>query len=119
MSSIRIVAAPGPESSPAITTNRERECLFVVLDLETNQTRREIELAVKNGLSIAASETEMEELAAAVWRKISKRKQVNKSFIHRAARWVRNPVQIGQRFQFNSDTESNSFRTAIPMQIGQ
>ncbi|MBI1748311.1 MAG: S1 RNA-binding domain-containing protein, partial [Acidobacteria bacterium] len=32
---------------------------------------------------------------------------------------VRIPGQIGQRFQFNSDTDSNSFRTGIPIQIGQ
>jgi hypothetical protein len=34
-------------------------------------------------------------------------------------RGVRIPGQIGQRFQFNTDTESNSIRTGIPIQIGQ
>jgi len=32
---------------------------------------------------------------------------------------VRIPGQFGQRFQFNSDTDSDSFRTVIPIQIGQ
>ena len=32
---------------------------------------------------------------------------------------LRIPGQFGQRFQFNSDTDSDSFRTAIPIQIGQ
>jgi hypothetical protein len=31
---------------------------------------------------------------------------------------LRIPGQIGQRFQFNSDTESNPLRTGIPIQIG-
>jgi hypothetical protein len=35
-------------------------------------------------------------------------------------RWtLRIPGEFGQRFQFNSDTDSDSFRTAIPIQIGQ
>src|SRR5438876_8818070 len=31
---------------------------------------------------------------------------------------LRIPGQIGQRFQFNSDSDSNPFRTGIPIQIG-
>jgi hypothetical protein len=32
---------------------------------------------------------------------------------------VRIPGEFGQRFQFNSDTDSDSFRTGNPIQIGQ
>ena len=32
---------------------------------------------------------------------------------------MRIPGEFGHRFQFNSDTDSDSFRTAIPIQIGQ
>ena len=38
---------------------------------------------------------------------------------HEKLRLLRTPGQFGQRFQFNSDTESKPNRTPIPGQIGQ
>jgi hypothetical protein len=40
-------------------------------------------------------------------------------FLDDIGRLLRIPGQIGQRFQFNPDSDSNSIRTGNPIQTGQ
>ena len=77
---------------------------------EGDLTRRELTLLPK--------EKALQQKEAALGRKIrailSKKAQLSSE-----RRELRIPGQFGQRFQFNSDTDSDSFRTVIPIQIGQ